>query len=402
MRSRALITTATKYRCLTLLIMLLGILIITNSSVLRFQNSYLFNYVFKPALWLMVAFVIRWFPRTRVAGKLRLKRFLNILALVCAGFYILFILGGGLIDGLGKSPYSFTPLGIINNLLTIVTMVVGMELSRAFLINNLAIKRVYLTIGVISIFFTAFCLSWLSILNLKTGLKLVEYTGVTIIPTFLENVLLSYFAYLGGPVTAIVYHGTMEAFRWFSPILPNTSFITGTFIGCFVPGLCLILVNRFYMMEAREQKRTSIEKEGPVGWIVSSVFSVLVIWFVVGLFPIYPSVVLTGSMQPLIKPGDIVIVKKIGEQDRENINIGEIIQFRNLEQEISITHRVINIDHKEGLKYQTKGDHNSSPDGDLVMPKAVRGKIISVVPKLGLPTLIFKSREGIPSQKVEF
>ena len=44
--------------------------------------------------------------------------------------------------------------------------------------------------------------------------------------------------------------------------------------------------------------------------ILTGVTGVLIIWFAVGLFPIYPSVIITGSMEPLIKPGDIVLLKK--------------------------------------------------------------------------------------------
>ena len=38
--------------------------------------------------------------------------------------------------------------------------------------------------------------------------------------------------------------------------------------------------------------------------------SVAIIWFAVGLFPLYPSVILTGSMEPDIMPGDVVLVAK--------------------------------------------------------------------------------------------
>ena len=38
-------------------------------------------------------------------------------------------------------------------------------------------------------------------------------------------------------------------------------------------------------------------------------------WFCIGVFSIYPTVILTGSMEPGIMPGDAVIIKRVAEED---------------------------------------------------------------------------------------
>ncbi len=100
--------------------------------------------------------------------------------------------------------------------------------------------------------------------------------------------------------------------------------------------------------------------------------SIMIVWFSVGVFPVFPTLVLTGSMEPMIKPGDIVIMQKI---EPEMIQIGDVIQFK--VKDYDIIHRVIAM---EGIEFKTKGDNNNTADSDLVNPGFVRGKYIFHVP----------------------
>ena len=360
--------------------------LIENLPSIPFRNSITFLYLVRPSLMLGAAYLIWCFPRPRVAGKVRLHGFINSLALIFAGFYIMAMFAGGLIDGLGKSPFSLTPKGILTNAFFVFSLLFWTEYSRSYLINYLAKERVSITLGFISLIFTFVSLPLNKLFTTKIGLELVQYWGEQVLPTLAENVMISYLAYLGGPIPALLYHGGLECYRWFCPVLPNLGWITKTFLGTVVPILSLILVQQFYLAEAHELKN---EKESSFGWILTSITSVLIIWFAVGLFPIYPSVIVTGSMEPIIKPGDIVLVKKI---DGQNVKINDIIVYR--AEKINITHRVIKIENEGEKKYQTQGDANGIPDADLVSTEQVRGKVVGIVPKVGWLTLIIKSDKG--------
>ena len=41
-------------------------------------------------------------------------------------------------------------------------------------------------------------------------------------------------------------------------------------------------------------------------------------------------------------------------------------------------------------------------DMELVRPEDLKGKIVSVVPKVGIPTIIFRSRKGINLNEIVF
>lgn len=101
--------------------------------------------------------------------------------------------------------------------------------------------------------------------------------------------------------------------------------------------------------------------------------------------PLYGAyVIVSGSMEPIIKVHDAVLTKRCNEED---IHIGDVVTYRSLEDAyygILITHRVINIEEKNGEKlFITKGDHNETIDRSPVRFSQIQGKIIMRIPKIG-------------------
>lgn len=390
---------AAKYRSILLLALLSGTYLLVNRPFSGWGGGVFLAYVVQPLLWAAAAVLVWLAPRARAAGKLRLRRLLCWLALICAGFHIVFLLAGGLAEGFGKSPYSFTPLGILTNIFFVVAMLAGTELSRAFLINNLAGRRVGLTLALASLFFTVIGLPLSKITVFKSNLDFIKFVGAEFLPGLSENLLASYLAYLGGPLPALIYRGALEAFQWFCPVLPDLGWTTKTMLGFFIPIFSLILVQRLYQLEARGIRKSGTGSENPAGWLATSVVSVLMVWFAVGLFPVYPTVILSGSMEPGIKKGDVVLIKKM---PGEKAKAGDVIQFRH--ENIMVLHRVIGVEEKDGRSlFRTKGDANKSADSDPVQPDQVKGRLVSVIPKAGWAALVLKTfTGGISPQGKEF
>ncbi len=93
----------------------------------------------------------------------------------------------------------------------------------------------------------------------------------------------------------------------------------------------------------------------------------------VSLFGYSSLKVVSGSMQPKIKVGDVVIIK-----NSNNYNINDIITFK--DEGSYITHRIIKIDNG---KITTKGDFNNKKDDKIIKMKDVVGKVILVIPFMG-------------------
>lgn len=92
-------------------------------------------------------------------------------------------------------------------------------------------------------------------------------------------------------------------------------------------------------------------------------------------------VVLSGSMEPAMSPGDAVIVK---EAPPSEIEEQDIITFQRPGIDTPTTHRVAEVQQTEdGVAYVTQGDALEQPDQGLVPHDRVVGEVIFVIPFIG-------------------
>jgi signal peptidase len=96
-----------------------------------------------------------------------------------------------------------------------------------------------------------------------------------------------------------------------------------------------------------------------------------------------PLTVLTGSMEPRLPPGTLIVV---APTPVDEIRLGDVVtyQIESGRPEV-ISHRVTEIVSSSdgGTAFVTKGDANSEPDAALVLPEQVRGTLWYSVPWLG-------------------
>jgi len=93
-------------------------------------------------------------------------------------------------------------------------------------------------------------------------------------------------------------------------------------------------------------------------------------------------IVLSGSMMPMMMPGDMIITHTINPED---LKVGDVIAFQDPYGASNIvTHRIVSIDDSSGSRiFQTKGDANGSPDVFSVPASTVIGKLVFVLPLVG-------------------
>ena len=86
---------------------------------------------------------------------------------------------------------------------------------------------------------------------------------------------------------------------------------------------------------------------------------------------------MTGSMEPSINVGDMVISKTVSTED---IHVGDVIIYYYSDSSDTVTHRVIDITNENGITYyRTKGDNNNAPDTNLVPYDKVVGKVVTIL-----------------------
>jgi signal peptidase len=339
-------------------------------------------------MWIVIGVAVIFLPRYRTAAKLKDKSSIIQLALIIGFLQMVLLVVGGLFANFGKSPYSFTPTGILTNLLFVAAMLFGMEFSRAWLVNHLGKKRVFLALALVAIIYTLLSIPLTQITGLRLEVGSVDFINSTFLPSLAENLLATFLALLAGPIPALLYRGILQAFWWFCPVLPDLPWMFKGLIGTVIPIVGLVLMNSLYSPQTGSKKGKRAESGSTTGWIVTTVAAVAIIWFAVGLFPFQPALVGSGSMEPKMYPGDVVIIAKV---QAENIETGDVIQFR-VPEGVTIMHRVIEIQETEGGSkvFITKGDANDQPDSEPVLPDNVVGKAVITIPKVGWASVVVK------------
>ena len=97
----------------------------------------------------------------------------------------------------------------------------------------------------------------------------------------------------------------------------------------------------------------------------------------------------SGSMEPVIKTGSGVIIKK---QDR--YNEGDIITFVNKNGNL-VTHRIVKISEDNSKLFKTKGDNNNVVDVWPITEKQIKGRVTVILPYIGYVISFLKSKFGI-------
>lgn len=101
--------------------------------------------------------------------------------------------------------------------------------------------------------------------------------------------------------------------------------------------------------------------------------------------------IVSGSMQPELNIGDMVVVKEITDDE---LNIGDIISYRNGQS--VVTHRIHKIYYKDGQKqYITKGDYNNVEDSTILTIDSIEGKVVNKLSGIGNITLFLQSKYSI-------
>jgi signal peptidase len=107
--------------------------------------------------------------------------------------------------------------------------------------------------------------------------------------------------------------------------------------------------------------------------VIVATFAVYAVPQLVGAEESY--VVLSGSMQPTMAPGDVIIVDAV---DVSAIEAGDIVTFETGSATVT-THRVVEtVAGSNGPALRTKGDNNEEADPGLVSQSALVGRVMTV------------------------
>lgn len=316
-------------------------------------------------------------------------------ALLIGSFQVSLLVIAGLFFGFGESPYAFTPFAILTNIFFVMSALIGIELARAYLVKKGTSnkRKITLTIALVTLIFMLIAIPPTDyfVLNFSDPAASIKFIGETMIPLLAMSLFASYLAYLGGALAAIGYMGVLQAFQWFSPVLPDLDWAVTALIGTLAPAIgFLIIQNSIQLMQKTPggKRKRKKKKDPALSWTAVATICVVFVFFSTGFLGVQPTIIYSGSMRSAIDVGDIVLVS---EMPVDEIQKGDIIKFKNENMSIPVVHRIYDIYEGESNKvFVTKGDDNNDPDREPVLPGHVMGKVVFNLPKIGWIPIIIK------------
>lgn len=340
--------------------------------------------------WVLIAIYTYLCEKPGLHSKLKYTEFYLLLMLVCAVLYLISYFVIGTIDGFGLNIYDTSFMGIVKNLLVLGTAVILKEWARNFLINTVQ-RRFAVVFGILIVLVFS-----LTEVNLDTFGKLrsleeiFSYVSKNILPVVFYNVFMTFAAYVLGFYGTALYAALTKFPIWIVRILPNFRWITLLLVGALLPLMFTIVLRSISRKKATRGKRQEMQQASPYSWIATSVVSVLTVWFALGIFPIFPTAIVSNSMKPDISRGDIVLIRKV---DPNTLNEQDVILYAM--DQIQVFHRIIDIKYVQGVRnYTVKGDNNQYQDPKLVLGEQILGKHIATIPYIGWPGVLLQQSGG--------
>ncbi|NPA99150.1 MAG: signal peptidase I [Crenarchaeota archaeon] len=279
----------------------------------------------------------------------------------------------GIFFGFGKSIYFVEPLAVVAPFILTLTSLSAIEHVKALMLKKWSIVFVIL-ISVI--------MSFIMIQPIQLATNAGE-TSILFIRELMMNLTTSIIIILYGLLPALYYRLGVDLIWYYFPIQPMIkTYMSGIML---MIGLIAALVILDYTKFTHSPTLTPKKEIGIISKI-KAIAPVLILGIIaISQFAgVHSFVVLTGSMEPEINPGDMVIVKKM-----EQYSVGDIIAFST--SGTIIVHRIYSF---ENSRVITKGDANNYADPWRIDQDKIIGKTMFIIPYLGYPLILLSNLFG--------
>lgn len=296
-------------------------------------------------------------------------------------FIIYYILG--LIIGYSYNVYSTSFIGILRNIVVIVVPLLFREEVRS---RFLFLNKKKFGIFFITFFFIILELFSSTFFTYSNNEELFINFFSVFLPIVLENILLTYLAFIGIRSTVYAYFIPMLISRYFIPITLDVDWFFALLFQLILVVVIFYVSFNEYLWKEKRIYSYKTNKTNSVIYLFGVVLIVSFGLFVAGVFKYRPVAILTYSMEPIFTRGDAVIVEKLDDEEKNKLKKGDIIQYQ-LDKTV-VVHRIIKVKKEDNKKvYILKGDNNNAKDPKPVYMEQIMGKVLFSIPKVGYPSV---------------
>ena len=211
------------------------------------------------------------------------------------------------------------------------------------------------------------------------------FVALSLLPAISKNLVINYISIRVGYKPVIIYLLITSLYVYLVPIIPNPNEYITAIIQLLLPIFLWARLRTFFRREEDEYVDRDYKKISIPSLVIPTLLTIVMVYFTSGYFKYYALVIASGSMEPKISKGDIIIVEKV-EDNYDKIKVGQVLVFKY--NNVVIVHRVIKIIKDRGeIYFYTKGDANAEADNYNITKENIIGTTSFKVPYLGYPTV---------------
>ena len=387
-----------KSKILTIIVIIVMLFygVLANFKLVNEINT-IYLYYINPLFWIVLAVLLK-NTINDVYRSLKIKKEIIYCTIIGALIYVMIYMVSGLFLTFGKNPYFTTIKGFIINLWIFGTIIIAKEFIRYKLIINVYGKDKVKIAVLISIVYIIIDIGINKYISASFSmLMIVKEICQTIIPLIAKNILYSYIAMNSNYLPTLIYEMVTKLYLWISPILPNAPWVMTAIIDSTIPVILFLYARYIIYKNSTLKFKQEIDAINPKSMVPFLIIVILGIWFAIGIFPIKPVAIASGSMEKELYTGDIAIIKKCNAND---VEVGDIIEYQM--EGYTVIHRIMEKKQKKGeYFFVTKGDNNDAEDAKEVSESQLIGKIIFKVKYLGYPSIWINKLQAKEQVEVE-
>ena len=365
----------------TIVILFLSILVLVlNSFIIHIFNQY------GICAFILGLFFIFLYLNGFNKSKNRYRKDVMLTILIYSAIYYIVIYLLGLYFGFSYTIYSSKLTSIFKNIIPVLLIIVLSETLRYEINQKNKTNKIILALSLILFFMIDTTLIYYNI-GLKSFNSIFITVSLSVLPMFSQNFLLTYLSVKTDYLTCILYRIIMQIPIFIVPIVPNFGNYIESVIKFVVPIFIFWKIYRLFLKVPMLDKIQKKEKKRGKGYLLLTVFLLIIVALTSDYFKYQLYVIATGSMVPNINRGDVVITKKLSDEEKKKLKVGEVLVFK--KEDRIIVHRIYRIVKSgKNIFFETKGDHNNASDGYLIEIKDIIGTTQFKAAYVGYPTVM--------------
>ena len=276
----------------------------------------------------------------------------------------------------------------IKILLPLILTIILTEVLRYFVVCKAADSKITMVMCCI-LFILIDLINVFDIQTFQTPYSIFIFVAISLLPAISKNILCTYMSLKVGMKPVLIYVLVMGLYVYLLPIIPNPNQYIYALLQLVVPFILLYRVYAFFRIDRDEDLLKRGSRHKLITLIPSAALIIILAYFSSGYFHYHAVVIGSGSMEPKISKGDVVIVEKM-TNNYNDLKVGQVIAVKR--DGIIIVHRLVKkivVDNE--IYYYTKGDANNSMDDYKISKEMVYGVVDKKIPYIGMPTVWLKN-----------